>query len=84
MDLAFSRRTRLQPIALDLAGLLATVSARQAASPTAQAHARLNGRETPENTTNPMLSLLTGEASLSTPSCGSASFAARFSPRQQS
>jgi hypothetical protein len=86
MDYAFPHGKRLRPVAIDLAALLARIAAQQAATPTAQAYARLRGHALPGTEENPRLSLLSGDLDGSVPHCGTATFASSgatpFSPRK--
>jgi hypothetical protein len=81
MDLAFSRRNAFQPAALDLATLLARISAAQAATPTARSQLFLDRRPRPVGYGDARIALFTGPLAVEAQVAG-ASFAAIFSPRQ--
>ena len=82
MDYAFPHGKRQRSVAIDLESLLARIGAQQAATPTAQAYARLVARTLPDHDENPRLSLLAGELDTSAPTCGTATFAKAFNTRQ--
>jgi hypothetical protein len=81
MDLAFSRRNAFQPAALDLATLLARISAAQAATPTARSQLFLDRRPGPVGYEDARIALFANPAPIDGQAVG-ASFAAMFSPRQ--
>lgn len=81
MDLAFSRRNAFQPPALDLATLLARISAAQLATPTAKSQIFLDRRRGPVGDGDARIALFASPTTFEAQLAG-ASFAAMFSPRQ--
>lgn len=81
MDLSFSRRNAFKPAALDLATMLARISAAQAATPTARTQLFLDRRPGGFGHEDARIALFASPAGGDTRPPG-ASFAAIFSPRQ--
>ncbi len=81
MDLSFSRRGTFQPDALDLATLLARISAAQAATPTARTQLLLDRHRDPVGHGDARIKLFASPSASNAEPCG-ASFAAIFSPCQ--